>query len=140
LKRKVNFKRNEWLQFNSVLFDAIKEQEKEFEKAVFCQGEYKMVDECLDLQVTHLEWIQMNFSQRKSRIEKAQKAKVHKDSHVALTGSSSTQLSKRLSIKLGDAQISHVSKGKLKSMWEKAEELLSGDGFVLPAAGAMETA
>ena len=133
MKQKVNFKRNEWPQFNSVFFDAIKEQEKEFEKAVFCQGEYKMVDECLDLQVTHLEWIQMNFLQRKSRIEKAQKAKVHKDSHVALTGSSSTQ---RLSIKLGDAQISLVSKGKLKSMWEKAEELLSGDGFVLPAAGA----
>jgi len=93
-----------------------------------------MVDECL---VTHLNWIQMNSSQQKSRIEKAQKAKVHKDSCGALTASSSTQLSKCLSIKLEDAQISHVNKEKLKSMWEKAEELLSGDGFVLLAAGAM---
>lgn len=82
----------------------------------------------------------MNSSQQKSRIEKAQKAKVRKDSHVVLKASSSTQFSKRFSIKLEDAQISHVSKEKLKSMWEKAEELLSGDGFVLPAAGAMETA
>jgi len=50
------------------------------------------------------------------------------------------QFSKCLSIKLEDAQTSHVNKEKLKSMWEKAEELLSGDGFVSPAAGAMGTA
>jgi len=42
-----------------------------------------MVDECLDLQVTHLNWIQMDSSQWKSRIEKA---KVHKDYHVAKAG------------------------------------------------------
>ena len=96
LKRKVNFKRSEWPQFNNVLFDLIREQQEEFEKAVFSQGEYKMVDEYQDLQVTHLNWIQMNSAQRKSKIEKAQKAKLHKDSHVFVEPeqSSSMQISK----------------------------------------------
>ena len=142
LKRKVNFKRSEWPQFNNVLFDLIREQQEEFVKAVFSQGEYKMIDECQDLQVTHLNWIQMNSAQRKSKIEKAQKAKLHKDSHVFVEPeqSSSMHISKHLSIKLEDARISHVSRDKLKRMWEKAEKLCSGDGLVLPTAGAVGTA
>ena len=64
-----------------------------------------MVDECQDLQVTHLNWIQMNSAQQKSKIERAQKAKLHKDSHVFVEPeqSSSMQISKHLSIKLEDA-------------------------------------
>ena len=41
LKRKVDFKRSEWPQFNEILFTAVKERQEEFAKAVFSQGQYE---------------------------------------------------------------------------------------------------
>jgi len=45
-----------------------------------------------------------------------------------------------LSINFYDAKVDHVSLDRAISMWEKAEELINTDGFVLPAAGAADTA
>lgn len=45
LKRKANFKHHEWPRFNEVLLNAVKEQETEFAKAIFSQGEYEIVKE-----------------------------------------------------------------------------------------------
>lgn len=53
MKRKVNFKQHE-------LHDAIKEQQAEFEKAIFCQGEYEVLPKYKHLQVSHLDWVQMS--------------------------------------------------------------------------------
>ena len=98
MKRKANFKRYEWPRFNEILLEAVKEQETEFEKAVFGQGEYQIVKEYKHLEVTHLNWIQMNSEQREARIRKAQRTKLH-DEFRDLSGSkasSSSQISKRL--------------------------------------------
>ena len=98
LKRKVNFKRHEWPRFNDILFSAVKEQQAEFVKAVFSQGEYEILKEYRHLQVTHLNWIQMSSEQRQARIEKAQRAKLQ-DEFKDLPeseASSSTQISKHL--------------------------------------------
>ena len=73
LKSKVDFKRIEWPKFNETLFGAVSELQKEFAKAVFCQGEYEFQNEFKHLQVSHLDWIQMS---REQRIEMAQKAKL----------------------------------------------------------------
>ena len=56
----------------------------------------------------------------------------------SVPSSSSIEISKRMSVDVENAQISHVSRQKVQSMWEKAE-LLKGDGLVLPAAGATKT-
>jgi len=64
LKRKVDFKHSEWPKFHEVLFAAVREQQEEFAKAVFSQGEYELCDEYDHLQVTHLDWIQMKKEQR----------------------------------------------------------------------------
>ena len=142
LKRKANFKRHEWPQFHEILYSVIKEQETEFVKAIFSQGEYEMIMEYKHLQVTHLNWIQMNSGQRQARIERAQRAKLHDELRdlSASEASSSVQISKQLSIDVEDARISHVSQERVENMWKKAEELLSIDGLVLPSAGATNTA
>ena len=44
-----------------------------------------------------------------------------------------------MSEKVEDAQISHVSRQKVQSMWEKAEELLNSCCVILPATGATKT-
>ena len=45
LKRKANFKHHEWPRFHEILYSAIKEQETEFVKAIFSQGEYEIITE-----------------------------------------------------------------------------------------------
>ena len=45
-----------------------------------------------------------------------------------------------LSVNVNDAKIEHVSLERAASMWDKAEQLLSTDGFILPAASAANTA
>lgn len=57
----------------------------------------------------------MNSEQRQARIKKAQRAKVH-DELRDLCGSkssSSSQISKRLSLDVEDVRISHVSQEKV---------------------------
>ena len=76
LKTKVDFKRCEWPKFNEILVAVVSEQQEEFPKAVFSQGEYEFRNEYKHLQVTHLDWIQMSREQRESKIEKALKAKL----------------------------------------------------------------
>lgn len=73
LKTKVDFKRSEWPKFNEILFAAVSEQQEEFAKAVFSQGEYEFRNEYKHLQVTHLDWIQMSREQRESKIEKLER-------------------------------------------------------------------
>ena len=76
------------------------------------------------------------------RIERAQRAKLQ-DEFKDLSGpevSSSTKITKHLSLSAEDARISHVSHEKVQNMWEKAQQLLSVCGLVLPAAGAVNTA
>lgn len=144
LKRKVDFKRSEWPQFNRILQGAVKEQQDEFEKAIFGMGEYELVDEFKYLEVPHDKWIQMNVEQRKQKIQKACSAKVQDSTGVLLALSSTENAEssshKCLSVSIDDAKIGHVSQERIKGMWDKAEQLLNTEGFILPAAGAANTA
>ena len=140
LKRKVNFKRSEWPHFNKLLLAFVNDQQAEFEKAVFGQGEYELTDEFKYLEVAHCSWIQMSGEQRKKKIERACSAKsiCHVDSLSTTPG---VQASKKcLSIQFSSAKVDHVSLERVKTMWEKAEQLLSTEGLILPAAGAISTA
>ena len=64
LKRKVDFKCSEWPQFNRILQGAVKEQQDEFEQAIFGMGEYELVDKFKYLEVPHDKWIQMNVTKK----------------------------------------------------------------------------
>jgi len=136
LKRKVDFKKSEWPQFNKTLRSAVQEQQAEFEKALFGQGEYELVADFKHLEVPHSRWLQMNAQQRKEKVQKACVAKLPvSTSTKALPDALGSH--KSLSVKFSDAKIDHVSQERAKSMWEKAEILLNTEGFVLPAAGAV---
>ena len=139
IKRRVNFKRSEWPQFNKILRSITEEQQAEFEKSIFGEGEYELVDEFKYLEVPHLRWIQMNPDQRKAKIKQAYNAKI-----VSLDRRSNeyqpAPKKQVMDVNITDARIGHVSRERLQDMWEKAEELLSTDGLVLPAAGATTSA
>ena len=47
---------------------------------------------------------------------------------------------KCLSVSIDDAKIGHVSQERIKGMWDKAEQLINTEGFILPTAGAANTA
>jgi len=115
LKKMVDLNRGKWPKFNEVLFAALREQQEEFAKAVFSQGEYEFCDEYDHLQVTHLDWIQMNKEQREFKIKKAQKAK-RGCAKQNVIESSSIQMHKHLSVSIEDALIPHV---KYKTCGEK---------------------
>ena len=76
LKRKVDFKKTEWPRFNKILRSFTEEQQTEFEKSIFGEGEYELVDEFKCLEVPHLRLIQMNRDQRKAKIKQAYNAKI----------------------------------------------------------------
>ena len=86
-----------------------------------------------------MDWIQISKEQRESKIEKARKAKVGCAQNISTTISPLIQTNRHLSVNIEDARISHVSRQKVQSMWEKVEELLNRCGLALPAAGATKT-
>jgi len=53
LKQKVDFKSSEWPRFHKTQRVIIVKQHTEFEKAIFGQGEYELVDEFEYLKVPH---------------------------------------------------------------------------------------
>ena len=71
------------------------------------------------IQVSHLDWVHMSSEQRKAKIKKAQKVKLH-DEWQSLPSASSVPVKKSLGVGIDDARISHVSIEKLQNMWDKA--------------------
>ena len=141
LKRKVNFKRSEWPKFNEILLGFVNDQQAEFEKSIFGQGEYELVDEFKHLEVTHCDWIRMSAEQRKKKIEKACSVKLNFSALLSsMPEGIGTESKKCLSVSFHKAKVDHVSLERLKTMWEKAEELLGTEGLILPAASAINTA
>ena len=63
MKREANFKHQEWPQFYEILHSTITEQEIDLVTAIFSQGKYEIIMEYEHLQVTYLNWIQMNSGQ-----------------------------------------------------------------------------
>ena len=86
----------------------------------------------------------MNVEQRKQKIQKACTAKIPVDTGVLLVLPSMEDAEsssfRSLSVNFDNAKIEHVSQKRAKSMWSKAEQLLNTDGFILPTAGAANTA
>lgn len=78
----------------------------------------------------------------KKKIEKACSAKLicNVDTHLP-SPTPAVQASKKcLSKQFCNAKVDHVSLERVKTMWERAEQLLSTEGLILPAAGAINTA
>ena len=151
LKRRVNFKRSEWPKFNEILLAFVSDQQGEFEKSIFGQGEYELVDAFKHLEVAHCNWIQMNAEQRKKKIEKACSVKLNFNASLSAAlkdtrsntsfsaGLEGTGSKKGLSVPFFNAKVDHVSLERVKTMWEKAAELIGTEGLILPAAGATNT-
>ena len=73
MKEKVNYKKQEWPEFNLKMLKLVKEQQDEYSKAVCGCGEYELCDEYKHLEVDYTEWVRMTPEQRKAKIEKVMK-------------------------------------------------------------------
>jgi len=98
--------------------------------SIFGQGGYELVDKFKFLEVPHSQWIRVNPEQRKVKIS---------DIDATISSSPSTVF-ETFEISVNDSRIDHVGLERASRMWEKAEELINTEGFILPAAGAPDTA
>ena len=112
------------------------QQLHECAKAVFGEGEFELVDAYKHLEVPHSMWIGMSPEQRKQSVDKVNK--ITFGQKIASPSTAMSISTKQLSVKLEDAKVCHVHIERLQNMWQKAEELLSTPGFVVPAAGNIE--
>ena len=78
-------------------------------------------------------WIGMSPEQQKQSVDKVNK--ITFGQKIASPSTAMSISTKQLSVKLEDAKVHHVHIERLQNMWQKAEELLSTLGFVVPAAG-----
>lgn len=136
LKGKVCYKKQEWPEFNNIMFQVVKDQQEEFSKAVCGCGEYELIDDYKSLEVPHTEWIRMTPEQRKVKVEKVMKHALEK-LPVLQSGPSthSSTSNSKLSIHWKDAQITHLQLSRVADLWKKAEEILNTPNFVVIAAG-----
>lgn len=107
LKEKVCFKKQEWPEFNTKMFELVSEQYEEFSKVVCGCGEYRLADDYHSLEVPHAEWVQMTPEQRKKQIDKVVKYEVNECS-PPVSHSSSSECVAKLSIAWNDAHITHL--------------------------------
>ncbi len=98
-------------------------------KAVCGCGEYKFTDEYKSVGVSQDQWLQMTPEQRKSKIDRAMKCELKKDSEFNYI--ESNQLNQvddnevsRLSVNASDAHISHLQPRRIQKLWQKAEDIL----------------
>ncbi len=74
IKTKVDYKRNELLQFVNKLHDLVVEQQREAEKAVVGCGKYYI--HCSDLEIPQSQWFTMSRDQRRQHLKKFNHAPV----------------------------------------------------------------
>lgn len=142
LKHKIQYKKQEWPQFNSKMYDLVMEQQEEFKKAICGSGEYELCDEYKDFEVPHSQWLKMTPEQREVKIDRVMKVRKLTNASGDCS-SSSTSFSveeegkalKKLSVDWNCAHITHIQPDRVAKIWEKAEEILNTPGLVLPAAG-----
>lgn len=92
------------------------------------------------VKVPHSKWIGLSPEQWKHHVEKV--CKIHYGQRIPLilvTATAALSSIQHLSIRVEDAEIHHVQSERLQCIWQKAEELLSTPGFVLPATGNPES-
>ena len=65
VKNKVDYKRNQLVEFVDELKQVIDDQEREIEKAVICTGKYQFKSEYKHLEVPESKWYKMSPSQKK---------------------------------------------------------------------------
>lgn len=84
LKDKVLHKKQEWPQFNSMMYKLVEDQEEEICKAVCGCGEYELCDEYKSLEVSRPQWVVMTAEQRRVKIDKVLKQGVKCSSKSAI--------------------------------------------------------
>ena len=112
LKENVNYKKQEWPEFNVKMLELVKEQQDEYSKAVCGCGEYELWDEYKHLEVDYTEWVQMTPEQRKAKIEKVMKQGL-KDSSLSTLCEKSSNTTTRLSVEWNSAHITHLQPNQI---------------------------
>lgn len=134
LKDKVNYKKQEWPQFNLKMYDLVKEQEEEFCKAVCGCGEYELCAEYKSMEVSNSDWVIMTPEQRKAKQDKLLRLKVQCKPTTTLSSEASSS-SVKMSVDFTSAHITHLQPNRVAELWKKAETILNTPNMVVPAAG-----
>lgn len=131
VKNWTGFTKSSWPKFITRLHKLVESQLAEANKALYGAGDYSLAPEYSHFEVDAIEWHRMTPVQRKSHI------------HKMISGLSTCVLKKssavRMSIPASDVELPSLSTSACKSMWEKAERLLSTPGSITHAPGT-ETA
>ena len=149
IKRKVNYKENEWPDFNESMRQLILSQRDEVLRSLSGRGQYRLDKDYAHLIVAPQQWVKMKPEQRKQLVKQFDNMKLKcitippvsqttqlTTSSVPQEGQEYSQVSKHLSISAADSNICTLPKARLDAMWTKAEEYLKSSNGVLSAPGS----
>ena len=138
LKHKVNYKRNELPVFLDKLQQLIKEQEREFEKAVIGRGKYELRSQYRCWYVPESKWFSMNGKQRELHLKKFAGASLSDipESDAEIRIGRDVSISSTLSVQVDTfaCQV-RVPRNCLEGIWNKAAELLKTKDAIVKAPG-----
>ena len=136
IKRKTNYKTCEWPDFCKLAYDLVKEQDTEVEKALIGIGEYKFKVKYKHLEIPLRKWSSMSAIQRARHLKKVATVQLN---HVQEIEVVSTTHDNSITLKLQGVEFNtkgvRIPHDILKSMFSKAETLLSGTNCVVAAPG-----
>ena len=141
IKRAVDFKENEMSDFVREVGILMNQQKEDIESAVLNKGPYKLAESFKNFHIPENRWFgNMSNKQKVTHLEKLHKAKmsVQKDVPDASNGNADQNDSTcvRLSLRLEKSDIQSFPSVVLKSISEKAENLLKSEGAITTAPGS----
>ena len=147
IKLKVDYKQQEWPQFNKLMREFVMAQRDEVIRSLSGRGQYRLALEFSHLATSPTNWSKMTPSQRKKVISDFDSAVISKSNTTSLamttslppatvSSAASSSSSRSLSVSAEDCGILTIPFITLQGMWEKAERLLSSKTEITPAPGS----
>lgn len=136
LKHKVDYKRNELPVFLDKLQELIKEQEREFEKAIIGRGKYELRTQYRSWHIPESKWFAMNSKQREMHLKKFAGASLNDipECDAGIHIGRDASISSTLSVQLDTfADQVRVPRNCLEGIWNKAAEIPEASDSIVKA-------
>ncbi|KAK3703425.1 hypothetical protein QZH41_014261 [Actinostola sp. cb2023] len=135
IKRAFNFKESEMASFCLRLSQLIKQQMEDVRGALINKGPYKLDENYTHLQLTQEKWFAMSVKQRQAYQAKFDKANQEPEC-IPHTSEDQNEMECSLSITAEQAQLVSIPLQSVKSVFQKAQLLLSKANSIVQAPGS----
>ena len=136
IKKKVDYKKNEFPAFMNHLKQIIDEQDRELERAVIGRGKYEFVEEYKFLEIKEMNLFKMTREQRKKHIQKVANVQIAFTAETPGDSDTLSSLTKQLGVNPEEFHVGlKIPLSSIKGIWKKAEELLSLPDAITSAPG-----